>query len=522
MPSRLLFAVSSLVLASLACATLQRLISAPSTPVPPPATTRQPTNTPAPIASPVPFATAVTALENPAELTVDLRPGQGDVLGALPMLTRYEIDVAVDIKGGDRAVLDGAVRITYTNTELDPIADIVLALWPNNDDQYLSDMHLGPVRVDGVEVEAAGGDADIMRRLRLPEPLASGAQVVIEATFVVEAFGGIDDSGAARFGLTNGVLLAPTFYPLIPRRINGEWDTLLAPPSGDTTNSDSAVYVYRVTAPIDMAIAASGRVIDSTVSGDTQTQTLIAAPMRDLALVVGPLTTTSVELDGITINAYVLPENDRYTDDLLDFVSLQLRTLGERIGPYPFTELDVVDAPGAFGGIEYPGLIFIGVVDGSDFFEIATVHEVGHQWFYSTVGSDQLREPWLDEAAASYTEALYYEAKDGPPAYRDYLDNNRSFVRFSDDPSAPIGLPVDAYGPADYSTIVYLKGSLFFDALRTRLGDDAFFTFLNAYYETNSFRFADSAAFQAEAESACGCDLSDLWRQWVTDGGATP
>ena len=34
------------------------------------------------------------------------------------------------------------------------------------------------------------------------------------------------------------------------------------------------------------------------------------------------------------------------------------------------------------------------------------VHEVAHEWFYGMVGDDQFRDPWLDEAFATYAEAL--------------------------------------------------------------------------------------------------------------------
>ena len=33
-------------------------------------------------------------------------------------------------------------------------------------------------------------------------------------------------------------------------------------------------------------------------------------------------------------------------------------------------------------------------------------HEVAHLWFYGLVGDDQARDPWLDEAFATYAEAL--------------------------------------------------------------------------------------------------------------------
>ncbi len=34
-----------------------------------------------------------------------------------------------------------------------------------------------------------------------------------------------------------------------------------------------------------------------------------------------------------------------------------------------------------------------------------TPHEVAHQWFYALVGSDQGRDPWLDEGLATWAEA---------------------------------------------------------------------------------------------------------------------
>ena len=35
----------------------------------------------------------------------------------------------------------------------------------------------------------------------------------------------------------------------------------------------------------------------------------------------------------------------------------------------------------------------------------AVVHETAHQWFYSLVGDDQARDPWLDESLAEWATA---------------------------------------------------------------------------------------------------------------------
>jgi aminopeptidase N len=56
--------------------------------------------------------------------------------------------------------------------------------------------------------------------------------------------------------------------------------------------------------------------------------------------------------------------------------------------------------PGFSGGIEFP----THVMHAAGSTTRSIVHEVAHQWFYSLVGNDQGRDPWLDEGLASYVE----------------------------------------------------------------------------------------------------------------------
>jgi aminopeptidase N len=198
-----------------------------------------------------------------------------------------------------------------------------------------------------------------------------------------------------------------------------------------------------------------------------------------------------------------------------------MQNLQQEVGDYPFAELDVVDAPGAFAGIEYPGEIYIGVVEDTNFLERVVVHETGHQWFYSVIGDDQLLQPWLDEAAASYTEVLYEEKAHGAQAAQNALQSFRDELKYTKNPNLPIGLPVSSYATQnDYGILVYAKGALFFDTLRHTLGDATFFAFLKAYYAKYRYGFVSSADFEATAEQTCSCNLKNLFDLWVYQGGA--
>jgi hypothetical protein len=118
---------------------------------------------------------------------------------------------------------------------------------------------------------------------------------------------------------------------------------------------------------------------------------------------------------------------------------------------------------------------------------------------------------------------LYEENLHGLRAASGTLDYFWNALNTSDLPGLPIGLAVAEYpSENDYGVIVYLKGALFFDALRSELGDEKFFEFLRNYYSDYRYRFVTSKDFQAVAEQTCACDLEALFDLWVYNGGTVP
>jgi hypothetical protein len=482
-----------------------------------------------PTAEPKP--TVVVTIPATQELPADDQSGQAEAMRVdnvvdidlFPSATRYDIQANVTYNADEgRARIQGQARIRFTNPLDKPLGDLVLMLWPN-DDQYHSEMSAGPALINGQasspEVELDG----VALRYPLSEPLGPGAVLDVSVPFDVEATGPIGGVDPKRFGITDGMLAAPTFYPLVPRLVDGAWQVEAAPPGGDTTNSDVAFYHVELTFPSEFGVASSGTTTSLVENGDgTSTQVMTTGPMRDFAFALGPFVTDYRNFEDVTVKAWVLPEHAADLSRVLDLATDQMRVMTEDVGVYPYDELDVIDAPGAFGGIEYPGLVFIGTM-GTSRLVAPVVHEVAHQWFYGLIGSDQLNEPWLDEAAATYAQALYYEGIGDPGSASGMLSELRSRVQAFADPTEPIGLPVGSYPSVEaYSTIVYLKGALFFEALRNQIGDDAFFSFLHGYFTAKRYGFATETDFEASAEEACGCRLNQLFEDWVTEGGDVP
>ncbi len=167
-------------------------------------------------------------------------------------------------------------------------------------------------------------------------------------------------------------------------------------------------------------------------------------------------------------------------------------------GALPQQRLVVVEADFP-DGMEFSGLIFVGAGwfdqwtgTPQSYLTIITAHEVAHQWWYARVGSDQALTPWLDEALATYSEYLFYEAH--YPELSDWWWQFRvaTFVPDGFTDAAPVGSSVYTFpNLRSYINAVYLRGARMLHQLRRDLGTEAFLAWLAAYAQAGDGRIAD-------------------------------
>jgi aminopeptidase N len=176
-------------------------------------------------------------------------------------------------------------------------------------------------------------------------------------------------------------------------------------------------------------------------------------------------------------------------------------------------------------GVEYPGIMMIGAslykAPEKPDFEVTVAHEVAHQWWYNVVGNNVFDEPWLDEALATYSSSLFYEFDRGPG----YVQGLQSYwqerydklLRESGDDviSADLKHFESLAKPSIYGGIVYIKGALFFKALRQEIGDQAFFQALRDYYQSRYFLVGHADDLLAAFEKAAGGELDGFYQKWL-------
>ncbi len=145
------------------------------------------------------------------------------------------------------------------------------------------------------------------------------------------------------------------------------------------------------------------------------------------------------------------------------------------------------------------------------------VHETAHQWFGDSVGLRRWPNIWLNEGFATWTEWYYAERhgrRSAQAIFRRLYRVPASNKEFWNPPSAHPGNPVHMFGPS-----VYIRGAMALQALRMKIGTNAFLRILNAWTTGHRHGSADIGEFIDLAEEISGRGLDKFFRRWVYSPG---
>ncbi|HVK23536.1 MAG TPA: M1 family metallopeptidase [Actinokineospora sp.] len=198
------------------------------------------------------------------------------------------------------------------------------------------------------------------------------------------------------------------------------------------------------------------------------------------------------------------------TPEIIEFEESQF-------GPYPFEAQGGVVSTGIGFALEnqtrpiYSDRFFR---RGGNTYVVA--HENAHQWFGDSVSVHGWRDIWLNEGFASYAEYLWSEyLGEGTPA---------ELAQFTfdsipaDDPFWQV-LPGDP-GPANqFDDAVYDRGAMALQAIRTAMGDQAFFKTLRKWTAERQYGNGTIEQFQALAEQVSHKDLDSVFTTWLFTAG---
>jgi aminopeptidase N len=393
----------------------------------------------------------------------------------------------------DEGELDGVTTIEATATQ-----DL------SSFNLDLSGMEVQSVSVDGEDAAAEHEDRELV--VTPAEAIADGTDFTTIVTYrgaPVPVPDGTDifDVGWQTDGREAYVVSEPTgastFFPV------------------NDHPTDKATYTFRVTAPEDQTVAANGLLVSDDDTGhgmrswtyeasDPMASYLVQIAIGDYELV------EAGEVEGVTVR-HVFHRDVR--DDAtvaVEATADMIRLLDDVYGPFPFESYGVLAVDEDLGfALETQTLTIIGsdIAAGRRGADIILLHEMAHQWVGDVVSPATWKDIWLNEGFATYAEWLYTEGTGGLSA----ADSARQYEGL-DDIDAPPGDP----GSAElFSTTVYLRGGMTLQALRERVGDEAFFRVLRTWVDEHRDETASTADFIALAERISGQQLDDLFDAWL-------
>ncbi len=443
------------------------------------------------------------------------------VLGDAP---RYDLIMTVD---PDNRRLEGTAVVQLRNLSGRPLNDLYLRLYPN-----LPQLG-GTMQLTGVVVlpqRYPAGFAYTLNntaaRITLPRPLPANEPIALEVTYRLQA---PQKTGYVLFGESEGILNLPYSYPMVPAQTRdpaSPWRLEIPPPHGDIAITDPSLFVVTATVPADVTLVATGVAITQTVGISATVQhVLVAGPIPEFAMTLSRhFQSERLTLDDILITSYFLPQDRTAGRAALADAAAAVRVFGQLLAPYPFTELDIVQAPTRYLGMEYPGLNYIGLDtyrQQSESQKILIAHEVAHQWWYALVGSDSFRYPWLDEGLAEHSSLLFMDTLYGP-SVADRIRTLRWRVptewAVQNGYDAPVGRDVTAFNGTNYEILVYAKAALFFDALYQSLGFETYLKVLQTFIERYRLQRPTPTDFLTVVAEVGGIDPQPLYEQWILSG----
>ncbi len=218
-----------------------------------------------------------------------------------------------------------------------------------------------------------------------------------------------------------------------------------------------------------------------------------------------------------------------------DYVNRSVLFYSDMVGEYPWNVAQAVDGSlgvGSAGGMEYPTVTVIaGEHDAYGLDDVIT-HEVGHNWFYGILASNEREHSWMDEGINTYYENRYLDKYYGtrdllgiPTNFSAILgidtlspDNavwNATQITARQNKSQPINLPADEYTLINYGLGVYSQTAYFFRYIADWLGQEEFDRIMRKYYSTYEFKHVYPEDMQKIFEEETGENFSWFFEKLI-------
>jgi hypothetical protein len=201
----------------------------------------------------------------------------------------------------------------------------------------------------------------------------------------------------------------------------------------------------------------------------------------------------------------------------LQTVEDAIRTRSEWVGEYPYNVVSAVEGPEGFGGgMEYPTITLISPAANEKLLDFTIAHEVGHNWFYGILGTNERQHPWMDEGINTFYDNRYSQWKYGNEGEIKF--GSQSFAikdaerlvfesKAAVNKDQPINMEGDKFTNMNYDLIAYYKTGAWLEMVEKKLGKETFDKAMQEYYRQWQFKHPYPEDFKKVLETVSGQNL---------------
>lgn len=238
-----------------------------------------------------------------------------------------------------------------------------------------------------------------------------------------------------------------------------------------------------------------------------------------------------VKWNNIRCFSFAQESNAARWQNAASYLANIIRVFSTDFGMYCWPKISVCDAR---DGMEYPMMTLDGGYD-PDYRTLFT-HEVGHQWFYGQVGSNETYRAALDEGFTQFLTVWAYEKIDGPvlvelPAKsghirkhkkKDKVRETKIFLGYLGDAIERNDMPLTTHSDDFNGALrqgggyrhVYVKTAAMLQNLQYVLGDELFLAAMKNYFDEWKIAHPYIEDFRRSIINYTHVDLNWFFDQW--------
>lgn len=460
---------------------------------------------------------------------------------------QQQVNYVIDVRLNDTThTLHAFEKLEYTNNSPDTLYYIWFHLWPNaykNDKTAFSDQLLEngrtdfyfstndkrgyinrlDFRVDGVSANTEDHPQHIdIIKVILPQPLPPGKSVQLTTPFHVQL-----PYNFSRGGHVGKSYQLTQWFPKPAVYDRKGWHPMPYLDQGEFY-SEFGDFDVTITVPERYVVAATGELQqEERTIPNNKTLRYVQTRVHDFAWFADKdyqVKQDTLQLpSGRVIKIATYHKGAKGWDNSTRLIKDALLFRSKAIGEYPYNVATIVEGPpGQSGGMEYPTITLLSGMEGEKELDFVTEHELGHNWFYGILASNERLHPWMDEGMNTFYDERYMLEKYGSSnsGILDQLGAKGIMKKLPENEfdfaldlvqavkkDQPVNTRSELFTNYNYNVIAYIKTAQWLRQVEAHVGKQQFDAAMKAYYEQWKFKHPYPEDFRKVLETQTGKDL---------------